>query len=328
MGTATSEFATAARPRDFVNVPITAIQLVDEFPCDLYRIDAETGKPMLYRAASIRHRKDDLSHLLENGERALYVPFADYQQSQALLEEQWEGHLKRSDIPASQRLELLITLVDPMIRRSFSKLSTEQVVDASLRIGRQVAEVLGGHAAVADEVFDILGHDQYTFTHVVNVSSYAVLLADRLGFNKPEQLEEIAIAGLVHDVGKRFIPLQILQKKGSLTATEREVIQAHTTRGYQELIRVGGMTHAQLMITYQHHERPDGKGYPVGLGADQIHPLACLCAVVDVFDALTCRRPYRDSLPAEAALELMSRQSGRQFDAEMFQCWQSMMQAS
>jgi HD-GYP domain-containing protein (c-di-GMP phosphodiesterase class II) len=89
---------------------------------------------------------------------------------------------------------------------------------------------------------------------------------------------------------------------------------------------VGGATRAQLMITYQHHEHPDGKGYPVGIGKDEIHPLAKLCSVVDVFDALTCERPYRAPLKAQAALEMMQRQSGLQFDGEMLQCWQSAMQ--
>jgi HD-GYP domain-containing protein (c-di-GMP phosphodiesterase class II) len=142
----------------------------------------------------------------------------------------------------------------------------------------------------------------------------------------PELSEEIAVAGLLHDVGKRFVSKRILNKRGPLAPAERETIESHPVKGYQELLRVGGATHAQLMITYQHHERPDGNGYPVGVGKDEIHPLARLSSVADVFDALTCQRPYRSPLKAHVALDIMQRQSGLQFDTEMLQCWQSAMQ--
>ena len=84
----------------------------------------------------------------------------------------------------------------------------------------------------------------------------------------------------------------------------------------------------QLMMAYQHHERLDGKGYPVGCVATDIHPWARLCSVVDVFEALTSQRPYRTPMPRSKALMLQQRDSGTAFDPEMFACWKNIIQHS
>ncbi len=318
----------ASTELELTPVSIAAIRLLDDFPCDLYRVDPSTGARLLYRSKNLRATRADLSQLLENGEQTLYVSVRDFVRCQSLLEDQLEQLIQRQDISPAERLGLLVSVVDPMIKRNFASLSTQRVLEESIRIGKQIALVLGRGGIVADEIFQILGHDSHTFTHVINVSSYSVLLAERLGVSDPEVLEDLAIAGLLHDVGKRFVSARILNKKGPLVPAERETIESHPVKGYQELLRVGGATEAQLMITYQHHERPDGKGYPVGVSKDEIHHLARLCSVVDVFDALTCQRPYRMALPAEVALGMMQRQSGLQFDVEMLQCWQSAMQSN
>ncbi len=317
--------AAANKELELTPVSIAAIRLLDDFPCDLYRVDPVTGKATLYRSRNLRATRQDLQQLVDNGEQMLHVPVKDFMQCQELLESQLEHMLRKKDVPASDCLNLLVTVVDPIIKKTFATLSTERVLQESHRIGRQIADVLGRGDAVASEVFKILGHDTSTFTHVINVSSYSVLLAGKMGISESHKLEEIAVAGLLHDVGKRFVSKQILTKRGPLVPLEREVVETHPVKGYEELIRVGGATEAQLMITYQHHERPDGKGYPVGVGNEEIHPLAKLCAVADVFDALTGQRPYRSPLKAEAALDMMQRQSGLQFDAEMLRCWQAAM---
>jgi HD-GYP domain-containing protein (c-di-GMP phosphodiesterase class II) len=316
----------AATELDLTPVSIAALRLLDDFPCDLYRLDSSTGRGVLYRSRDLRATRQDLDQLIENGEEMLYVKVREMVRCQDLLDQQLDDLLEQDEIPAAERLGLLVTVVDPMVKRSFATLSTERVFMESVDIGRQIAGVLGRGDVVAAEVFQILRHDPCTFTHVVNVASYCVVLARRLGISEPRELEELAVAGLLHDVGKRFVSARILNKCGPLAPAEREAIESHTIKGYQELLRVGGATTAQLMVAYQHHERPNGSGYPVGVSKEEIHPLARLCSVADVFDALTCQRPYRAPLKAQAALDFMQRQSGLQFDAEMLQCWRSTMQ--
>jgi HD-GYP domain-containing protein (c-di-GMP phosphodiesterase class II) len=174
-------------------------------------------------------------------------------------------------------------------------------------------------------LFEILRHDFYTFTHITNVASFATLLAEELGFNEPGERERITIGALLHDVGKKFVPASVLCKPGKLNDAEWRLIKAHPTRGYEELCDREDMDFGQLMMVYSHHERIDGKGYPVGLVGEEIHDWAKLLAVVDVFEALTGNRPYRSAMKANEALEYLDRNSGTQFDGEMARCWISLM---
>ena len=82
------------------------------------------------------------------------------------------------------------------------------------------------------------------------------------------------------------------------------------------------------MMVYQHHERLDGKGYPVGNFADELHPWAKLCSVVDVFEALTSQRPYRKPMPRSKALQVLERDCGTAFDPEVLECWKAIIQQS
>jgi HD-GYP domain-containing protein (c-di-GMP phosphodiesterase class II) len=102
----------------------------------------------------------------------------------------------------------------------------------------------------------------------------------------------------------------------------------HPILGFRKLAHRPELNEGQLMMAYQHHERIDGRGYPVGCVGSEIHPWAKLCSVVDVFEAVTSRRPYRQPLSRSKALELQERESGTAFDAEMLKCWKSVIQSS
>jgi HD-GYP domain-containing protein (c-di-GMP phosphodiesterase class II) len=175
------------------------------------------------------------------------------------------------------------------------------------------------------DLYRLARHDFLTFTHITNVASYGVLLAESLGLCADNQFEALAKAAILHDIGKRFIPVSILQKPGKLDAAERAVIETHPQRGYEELCGRDDMSHDQLMVIYQHHERFDGKGYPVGFQGEEINPWARMIAVVDVFDAMTGTRPYRRPARATDAMEYICDGAGTQFDPEMVACWKSMM---
>ena len=128
-----------------------------------------------------------------------------------------------------------------------------------------------------------------------------------------------------HDVGKLEIADAILSKPGRLDDAEFEIIREHPRTGFRKLCRREDLNFGQLMMVYQHHERLDGKGYPVGITAEQIHPWAKVCTVVDVFEALTSNRPYRKAMSYSKAFEIMDRDSGLAFDPEMLKCWKSDM---
>jgi HD-GYP domain-containing protein (c-di-GMP phosphodiesterase class II) len=174
-------------------------------------------------------------------------------------------------------------------------------------------------------LYRLARHDFHTFTHITNVASYGVILAERLSLCPESEFESLAKAAILHDIGKRFIPASILTKPAKLSPEERVVIESHPQRGYEELCERNDMTHEQLMIVYQHHERYDGQGYPVGFQGEEIHPWARMLAIVDVFDAMTGTRPYRRPCSAQDAVDYICRNAGTHFDPEMAKCWNSIM---
>ena len=159
--------------------------------------------------------------------------------------------------------------------------------------------------------------DDETEYHSRRVTKLTLALAEKLNFTT-EELTNIRRGTMLHDIGKIGIPDSILLKPGSLTDDERRIIQQHPVHAYSMLKNIGYLKSA-LDIPYLHHEKWDGSGYPNGLKGDLIPLSARLFAVVDVYDALTSKRPYRDAWTREASIAYIQEQSGKHFDPEIIQ---------
>ena len=140
-------------------------------------------------------------------------------------------------------------------------------------------------------------------------------------------VEHIGLATILHDIGKIAVPESILMKPGALDAAERQVMQAHATLGRDILLRAakrsdnGELLLEAAEIACHHHERFDGQGYPAGLSGEQIPLSARIVALVDVFDALTSLRPYKQAWPIEQALALIREESGKHFDPRVVEAF-------
>jgi len=143
---------------------------------------------------------------------------------------------------------------------------------------------------------DVQGHGQ-------QVSNWAVAMGARLGLEKDE-LEALRWGGLLHDVGKIFLPGKIISREGMLSTEEFMVVKSHPRLGH-DLCRAFSMLDKALPIIKHHHERMDGKGYPEGLKGEKIPLLARIVSVVDVYDTLLRRRPYRHAFPREEAVRIL-----------------------
>jgi HD-GYP domain-containing protein (c-di-GMP phosphodiesterase class II) len=155
------------------------------------------------------------------------------------------------------------------------------------------------------------------------VAIYSAALSRRMGLDESD-LKLITAGALLHDVGKRHIPGFILRKPGKLSEQERELIRLHPTAGFRELAALGTLDWRQLMIAYQHHEWFGGGGYPVGIAGEEIHLWGRLCAVADVFDALTSSRPYREEGYSQSALAVMHKEASH-FDPELLALWEEVL---
>jgi hypothetical protein len=154
--------------------------------------------------------------------------------------------------------------------------------------------------------------DFYTRGHSERVSRGSVMIAKEIGM-RTERVEAIRYAGMLHDVGKLGVPTSVLQKNGSLTDDEYAAIQLHPMRGLDIVREIGFLDEALAGIMH-HHERIDGKGYPMGLAGDEIPEFARVLAVADAFDAMTSNRSYRGARPVPEAVAEMRKWAGTQFD--------------
>lgn len=142
-------------------------------------------------------------------------------------------------------------------------------------------------------------------TNLINVAILGTKVGVGLGYYG-EELHRLALAGLVHDIGLFTVPAALITKNGRLTPEERALIEQHPERGYEVIKTSGPSYHWLADLTRQAHERSNGQGYPNRLQGRQIHDMAQICGVVDVFDALVSERPYRRRLlPHEAIKELL-----------------------
>ncbi len=157
--------------------------------------------------------------------------------------------------------------------------------------------------------------DAYTRGHSIRVSQYAVATAERLGFEEG-QLDSIRLGGELHDIGKIGTREAVLHKPGLLTAEEFRQITEHPLLGERMLSPLAHESPEVLRIVRSHHERMDGLGFPDGLRGERIPIEARIVAVADTFDAITTRRPYRESRSPEEAVGELRRVSGTQLDPE------------
>lgn len=156
--------------------------------------------------------------------------------------------------------------------------------------------------------------DDYSFTHSVAVGTFMISLGRKLGLSTDE-LELAGTAGLLLDVGKAVVDKAALPSSGPLSAAEKAHAQKHTIRGEQLLIAAGYTDGRLLDAVRHHHERIDGKGYPDALAGTSMGLFARMGAVVDVYDAVTSYRSYGEVMPPTAALQMLKRGIGSQFDA-------------
>lgn len=156
--------------------------------------------------------------------------------------------------------------------------------------------------------------DEDTARHIFRMSNYCAVLARGMGL-PPDEVQTILRASPMHDVGKIGIPDAILLKPGKLTGEECNVMKTHAEIGRRildgsdsELLKAGAI------IAILHHEKWDGSGYPKGIAGEEIPLWGRICAVADVFDALTSKRPYKDAFPNEKAYAILKESSGGHFD--------------
>ena len=162
--------------------------------------------------------------------------------------------------------------------------------------------------------------DDYTYMHSVAVCALMIALSKQLGLNEP-QTRSAGIAGLLHDLGKALMPMEVLNKPGKLTDEEFAIIKKHPEEGHKLLLSSTGADEIALDVVLHHHEKTDGSGYPKRLKDGDISLFAKMGAVCDVYDAITSNRPYKAGWDPAESLRKMAEWTNGHFDPTVFQAF-------
>jgi putative nucleotidyltransferase with HDIG domain len=158
--------------------------------------------------------------------------------------------------------------------------------------------------------------DAGTVQHSMNVSALSIIMAKAIGLNNQE-MEDVGVCGMLHDVGKTRVPNDLIEKVNPLDPEEIAEMQRHTTYGRDILLSTQNVMSVAADVAYSHHERPDGLGFPQGLKDDQIPVYSKIVAIADAYDNMTRNKPYRTALSPSHALQELYQLRGKQFDDEL-----------
>lgn len=215
----------------------------------------------------------------------------------------------------------LCTMAKNEIASMFNDARMGKVVKAgdAMPLVEEISASVLRHPSALISVARIKTHDEYTFMHSVAVCALMVALARQLNLD-PRLVKEAGIGGLMHDLGKAVMPLEVLNKPGKLTDDEYSIMKLHPEAGWKMLHDSGEATQGTLDIALHHHEKVDGTGYPKGLKGDQISLLSRMGAVCDVYDAVTSNRPYKQGWDPAESIKRMASWKGH-FDETIFKAF-------
>jgi putative two-component system response regulator len=210
---------------------------------------------------------------------------------------------------SEDRIRGLDAGADDFISKPFNAHELRARVRSLIRIKRYTDDLDTAESVIVSLALTIEARDRYTEGHCQRLAAYASALGRYIGLSD-EDVAALARGGFLHDIGKVGIPDAILLKTDRLTRSEYDVMKQHTIIGDRLCGELRSLRRVRPIVRH-HHERLDGSGYPDGLRGDAIPLLAQITAIVDVFDALTTKRPYKDAMPAERAYEELAGEAGR-----------------
>lgn len=193
------------------------------------------------------------------------------------------------------------------VKSIFSSESVEYAISGTVELSTEITDYL---YELDDTLLLSLNRlknvDEYTAKHSLDVAILGGFFVKTQGMSK-QDIMNMCTAGLLHDIGKKDIPLHILNKPGRLTDEEFAVIKKHSLFSYNKIKNNGTLSEPIKLAVLEHHEKCDGTGYPLGLTKDKIHPYSKMLTICDIYDALVTKRPYKDGVPPSQALEIMAK---------------------
>ncbi len=191
-----------------------------------------------------------------------------------------------------------------------------EMAECTKALAADIVDKLLEREDILMDVIEIKSYDNYTYSHSMNVCILSILIGREYGLSL-NRLTDVALCGLLHDIGKVDIPIEIIGKRGPLTNEEFEIVKAHPSLGVERLRKCFNISREVLEGIQCHHEKYDGTGYPYKYKGKRMPLFARILAVADVYDALTSQRSYRGSWMPCDAIEYIMAQAGIHFENDI-----------
>lgn len=306
----------------FLPIALDTLTASVTLPFDLFLLANAKVPPVLFREQQLALEPSDFDRLGDRDVTALYIRVSDHTAYRRFLV---ETVLQNERVPAPRRFQVLQAANKAVFEMAFANRNAQKIVDFATNYAEELAGIVCEESLTASELLDLMAHDYYTYTHATNVGVLSLLIARKIGMGTIDGIIALATGALLHDLGKRRISPALLNQRERLTKLQFEAIQEHPKLGFLEVCGRQDVLWDQLMMIYHHHERWDGRGYPVGLVGDEIHLWTRICSVADAYDSMSSARPYRDALPNRKAWAIMENGSGQQFDPELVRVLKSVV---
>lgn len=248
-----------------------------------------------------------IESLIKRGVGGIYTSEGEDDPEDEMIPEAIKEKIEKIKVadPAKVKLtESVKARVSEGIQYLYQNTESEAFVDTTNHIANDLMDALLENDAVAVDISTLKVSDEYTFKHSVDVATMAMVIARKHGL--PEQeIQQIGITGLLHDVGKSKIPNEVLNKPARLSDEEFALMKQHTLFGFQILKDKPDVSDEIRLGVLQHHEKINGKGYPLGLSSDKISKYAKILSIADIYDALVTKRPYKEPFSQRDAVEMI-----------------------
>lgn len=292
-------FRTA--PVQFMRFPVD--QLVDNSVTDFDLFISLENHFILYSGSGYRWNRDELTNLLRTGHLELFMNPRDSALAESYRKIAQLPTIERGLAPA-ERISNIEQVGMQFVKCLHGGDITPTCVAKAEQIGSALVTCLEEDVNCIKSLSGLGDYDLYTYFHSARVSSYTTAMAIQMGLHDHDRLVDIAVGGIMHDVGKKFIDLGVLNKAGALTEEEWGQMKSHPKKGF-EAVSESLLKQVPREIILHHHERFNGSGYPDGLDKNSLMIEVQLATIADIFDALTSSRSYQKKRSRFEALDFM-----------------------
>ncbi len=247
---------------------------------------------ILYSGNGYRWNRSELNELLQIGHNSLFIRNLDLPRAKMYEQVAKLPEIEKTQAPR-ERIQTIEQVGAKFIQCLYEGELTPACVAKAETIATSLVECIEEDQACVKFLSLLADHDYYTYFHSVRVAAYAVAIAIGMGQRDQNQLKAIALGGIFHDIGKKNVPLTVINKAGPLTEAEWKMMKSHPEAGHAD-IELTIKSHVPREIILHHHEKLNGKGYPHGLDKGSLLPEVQIATLADIFDALTSSRSYQN----------------------------------